>query len=69
LLVDQVADTFSASPKDLSPPPPNLHGVQSHHLLGVCRGNDRLVALLNLNTLLQLDGLLQPAEATQPVAA
>jgi len=53
LLVDRVADAVSASAEALTPAPPNLHGVQSQNLRGVCRGNDRLVALLNLDTLLQ----------------
>jgi len=53
LLVDRVADAVSASAAALTPAPPNLHGVQSQNLRGVCRGIDRLVALLNLDTLLQ----------------
>lgn len=53
LLVDSVADTITARPEEMAPPPPNLHGVQSRHLLGVCRGAGRLVALIDHVALLQ----------------
>jgi len=56
LLVDRVADAVAADADSMAPPPPNLHGVQSQNLRGVVRGNDRLVALLDLNT------LFEPAE-------
>jgi purine-binding chemotaxis protein CheW len=55
LLVDSVADTISANAEDVAPPPSNLHGVQGRNLHGVCRGGGRLVALLNLNSLLQAE--------------
>ena len=57
-MVDSVADTVSPETGELLPPPPNLHGVQSRRLLGVCRAGDRLVAVL------KLDSLLQPEEQT-----
>jgi purine-binding chemotaxis protein CheW len=62
LLVDSVADTVSPETGELLPPPPNLHGVQSRRLLGVCRAADRLVAVL------KLDALLQPEEQTGQMA-
>ena len=55
LLVDSVADTISVSPADLGPPPPNVNGIQSRNLRGVCRSGERLVALLDPGTVLQLD--------------
>ena len=58
LLVDSVSDTVSASPEDVAPAPPNLHGVQGRNLNGVLRGGGRLIALINL------DGLLQPDDQT-----
>jgi purine-binding chemotaxis protein CheW len=61
LLVDSVADTVSPETGKLLPPPPNLHGVQSRRLLGVCRAGDRLVAGL------KLESLLQPDEQTAPM--
>ena len=51
LLVDQVADAVAVNARDLTPPPPNLHGVASRNLRGVLRGGDRLVALLDMNAL------------------
>jgi len=53
LLVDSVADAVLVNRNTLMPPPPNLHGVQSRKLRGVCRAGERLVALLELGNLLQ----------------
>lgn len=55
LVVDSVADTISANDKDIMPPPPNLHGIQSKHMKGVLRSGERLVALLDLGVILQLE--------------
>ena len=55
LLVDSVADTISVNTSDLIPPPPNLHGVQSDNLRGVCRSGERLVALLDPASVLRVD--------------
>lgn len=56
LLVDSVADTITTRAEDLVPPPPNLHGVQSENLRGVCPGSDRLVALIDHLNLLESRG-------------
>ncbi len=53
LLVDQVEDTVTIRGADIQPAPPNVHGIQGRNLLGVCRGGGRLVALLDLTTVLQ----------------
>ena len=55
LLVDSVADTISVSPADLGPPPPNVNGIQSRNLRGVCRSGERLVALLDPIPVLQVE--------------
>ena len=55
LMVDSVADTISVSPADITPPPPNVHGIQSRNLRGVCRSGERLVALLDPDPVLQVD--------------
>ena len=55
LLVDSVADTISVNPADITPPPPNVHGIQSRNLRGVCRSGERLVALLDPSPVLQVD--------------
>jgi purine-binding chemotaxis protein CheW len=63
LLVDSVADAVSVNASALTPPPPNLHGVQSKNLRGICQGGERLVALLNLDALFESD-----AQSEQRVA-
>jgi purine-binding chemotaxis protein CheW len=56
LLVDRVADAIPLSPEDLQPAPPNLHGVQMQKLQGVFPAGNRLAALLDLTTVLGVDG-------------
>jgi purine-binding chemotaxis protein CheW len=55
LLVDHVAEIISIDRDQLDVPPANVHGVQSRVLSGVCKGSDRLVAVLNLDAVLQID--------------
>ena len=69
LLVDSVADTIETSLDQLAPPPPNLHGVQSKNLRGVCRGGERLVALLDLGPVLLPDDQASPALANPQARA
>jgi len=69
MLVDQVADTLTVSVADIAPPPPNVHGVQSRNLRGVCRGSGRLVALLDLTTVLDVETAGTPANARETSVA
>ena len=62
LLVDSVADTVETRADELTPAPPHVHGVQSRKLRGICRGDGRLVALLDLGPVLQPEGLPVPGE-------
>jgi purine-binding chemotaxis protein CheW len=55
LLVDSVADTMSIDKKDITPPPPNVHGIQGRNFVGVYRSKERIVALLDLGTVLQVE--------------
>jgi purine-binding chemotaxis protein CheW len=55
LLVDSVADTMSIDKKDITPPPSNVHGIQGRNFLGVYRSKERIVALLDLGAVLQVD--------------
>jgi purine-binding chemotaxis protein CheW len=55
MLVDQVADTITISTAQIQPAPPNVNGVQSRNLLGICRGGGRLVALLDVAAVLEVD--------------
>ncbi len=68
LLVDSVADTIDTNAASLTPPPPNLHGVQSRNLRGVCRGADRLVAVLDLGPVLQPEDQTNPLLMREPAA-
>jgi purine-binding chemotaxis protein CheW len=52
LLVDRVADMVTMSSANIQPAPSNVNGVQGRNLQGVCRNGGRLIALLNLATVL-----------------
>jgi purine-binding chemotaxis protein CheW len=55
LLVDSVADTMSIDKNDITPPPPNVHGIQGRNFVGVYRSRERIVALLDLGAVLKVD--------------
>lgn len=55
LLVDRIADTISVAPEEIESTPNNLHSVQQGNLLGVTRQGERLVAILNIDTVLQVN--------------
>jgi purine-binding chemotaxis protein CheW len=61
LLVDSVADTVTIDKNDITPPPPNVHGVQGRNFVGVYRTRERIVAILDLGTVLQVE---TPGEKT-----
>jgi chemotaxis signal transduction protein len=62
MLVDQVADAIAVNAAQIQPAPPNVNGVQSRNLLGICRGGDRLVALLDVAAVLEIGDVAgQPA--------
>ncbi len=54
LLVDRIADTISLAADAIEDPPHNLHSVQQASLRGVTRQGERLVAILDINTVLQV---------------
>jgi purine-binding chemotaxis protein CheW len=55
LLVDRVTDAVAVAAGEVEAAPPNLHGVQMQKLVGVFRSGDRLVALLDLASVLDTD--------------
>lgn len=55
LLVDRIADTADLSQQELEAVPPSLHGIRAGSLTGIFRQGERTVAVLNLNTVLQVD--------------
>ncbi len=69
LLVDCVSDTLSVKPGDIAPPPPSLSGVECQALRGVCRGEGRLVALLDHESLLNAEDRASAATPRELAAA
>ncbi len=53
LLVDRVDDTIFLQPENMSPPPPNLGGLQAEALRGVYRCPSGLVTLLDHTAILK----------------
>lgn len=56
LLADRVADTIAVDPAQVEPPPPNVDGIQGRNLRGICRNGQELVALLDVEAILDADG-------------
>jgi len=56
LIVDTMEDVLSVDRESLGPAPENVHSAQSHRMLGVFRSGDRIVAMLDLDKVLSLDG-------------
>jgi purine-binding chemotaxis protein CheW len=52
LLVDQVADVVAVEPDSLAPAPANVSSVQQHFIKGVCQAGTRLVAVLDIERVL-----------------
>ncbi len=65
LLVDAVSDTLTVNLAEVTPPPPNLHGVQSRHLRGIYRTRERLLALIDPDTLLEVEQRSEREEAVR----
>jgi purine-binding chemotaxis protein CheW len=54
LLIDRIADVITPSQDDLEPPPPNLGGVGSEFLSGVCKIESRSIGMLDTRSLLTM---------------
>jgi purine-binding chemotaxis protein CheW len=52
LLVDQVADVVAVEQDSLSPAPANVSAAQQQFIKGVCQAGTRLVAVLDINRVL-----------------
>jgi purine-binding chemotaxis protein CheW len=52
LLVDRTSDVVTFDRGDVKPPPENVRGVSGRMLEGMCQAGGRLVALLNLEAML-----------------
>jgi purine-binding chemotaxis protein CheW len=56
LVVDTMEDVLSVERETIGPAPENVRAAQSHRMLGVFRNGDRIVAMLDLDKVLSLDG-------------
>lgn len=55
LLIDTVLGVVPIDRAEMKPSPENVRGVQSDMVAGVCRVDDRLMALLDLRSVLTVD--------------
>ncbi len=55
LIVDSVSEVLRAPASSVEPPPPMLGGVDSEYIKGVCKLEDRLLILLDVNKLLSIE--------------
>lgn len=56
LVVDKMEDVLSVDPGSIEPAPENVRSAQSHRMMGVFRSGDRIVAMLDLDRVLSLEG-------------
>jgi chemotaxis signal transduction protein len=56
LVVDEMQDVLSVDRDSIGPAPENVRSAQSHRMTGVFRSGDRIVAMLDLDKVLSLDG-------------
>jgi purine-binding chemotaxis protein CheW len=54
LLVNRVTDIIDVPATNIEAPPANVHGVSAENLRGVCRSTTRLVAILEIDSLLKV---------------
>jgi len=55
LIVDSVSEVLRAPSSSVEPPPPMLGGIDSEYIRGVCKLEDRLLILLDVNKLLSIE--------------
>lgn len=61
LLVDRIADVVETRDDDIDPTPPNVDGVDNRFFQGVCKLEDDLLVLLDVNETLTLqESVTQP---------
>ena len=56
LVVDEMQDVLAVDRGSIGPAPENVRSAQSHRMTGVFRSGDRIVAMLDLDKVLTLDG-------------
>ena len=58
LVVDEMQDVLSVDRDNIGPPPENVRSAQSHRMTGVFRSGERIVAMLDLDKVLTLEGVV-----------
>jgi purine-binding chemotaxis protein CheW len=56
LVVDEMQEVMSVDPASIGPAPENVRSAQSHRMTGVFRTGERIVAMLDLDKVLSLEG-------------
>ncbi len=69
LIVDAVSDVLNVDDNSIVGPPEMGSGVDTSFITGLAKSGERLVTLLNIERLLNLDYSLSKPEATTPAAA
>ena len=69
LLVDGVKEIVSFESGEIIPPPSIFKGMKTEYLTGIGKKNDRIIILLNLDTLLSSEEKIQIEEATKIIGA
>lgn len=52
LMVDEVTEVITIPQSEVQPPPKMIAGIQSEFLLGVCRYDEQILLVVNLNAIL-----------------
>ena len=69
LLVDGVREIISFESGEIIPPPSIFKGMKTEYLTGIGKKKDRIIILLNLDTLLSSEEKIQIEEATKIIGA
>lgn len=68
IMVDSVSEVIRVSPENIVPPPKILTGnIDSGYLKGICKLPDTLIMLLDMNTILSEEDIVQIDRATEDI--
>ena len=60
LIVDTAREFLKISPESIEPPPEALTGLSGHYLEGIATIGERMILILNLEAVLDLDYQIEP---------
>ncbi len=60
LVVDTAREFIQISPESIEPPPEALTGLSGHYLEGIASVNERMILILNLDAVLDLEYEVEP---------